>query len=192
MSPFRPPSEFETHGLRLRRFEPTDAVQLFHALLGDPRVTEWLTIPTHRSVEESAAYIEVSIRCWEKGYTFIWGAFGKNDGRLCALIELSPKLPRVEFGLLTSQQPGHVRRRDVLRAVRTVIDWAMDQSQVGLLYACCAPEGKAASAMSKLGFTFEARLVNWEERPNQPRTCGDSLIFCKTNPPYALRAPRTK
>lgn len=183
MTAFRPPACIETDELILRPFMLADADQIYYAFCSDPRVTEWLPMPTHRSVEQTRAYIGWCVLGWERGVTFTWGLFGKTDGRLCALIELNVLLPRVELGVVTSSRPGHVRRKAGLSVLKKLTEWLIGQPQIHRLYACCAPEGKAAATMERLGFKFEGRLPNWEPRPNRNLSAGDVLMFAKTKPP---------
>jgi len=61
----------------------------------------------------------------------------------------------------------------------------MAQPQIFRVDAYCAPQGAAASTMSKLGFVLEGRLLNWEARPNRNLPAGDSLLFAMTRAPIA-------
>ncbi len=53
-----------TPRLVLRRFVPEDAEPMFRNWAGDPRVTEYLTWPTHPDIDASRSVIEH----WVKGY----------------------------------------------------------------------------------------------------------------------------
>ena len=46
MGSFSPPRLIETEHLWLRALVDSDAEQVFHALFGDPQVTEWLPMRT--------------------------------------------------------------------------------------------------------------------------------------------------
>lgn len=177
------PEWIESDELILRPYTLADADQVYYALFSDPAVTEFLPMPTHRSVDDTRVYLNACIANWEgRGPTRTWGIFAKADGRLCASIELNIFLPRVEFGVAISHRPGHQRRRAGLAVLRKLIDWLMAQPGVYRLYACCDPQGKAAGTMERLGFVFETRLTNWEPRPNRNLSAADALVFVKTKP----------
>jgi [ribosomal protein S5]-alanine N-acetyltransferase len=188
MGSFSPPRLIETEHLWLRALVDSDAEQVFHALFGDPQVTEWLPMRTLESVDDARTYIRKLHRGWERGTLFTWGLEDKKTGHLCALIELRPNLPRIELGVVTSQRPTHRRRRAGLVALRKLVDWVMIQPGVYRLYACCSPQGHSAPVMEKLGFVLEGRLVNWDARPNLGMQVDDSLIFALTRQPEAQAA----
>jgi len=185
MHAFYPPRFIESDELLMRPFVEDDAQELFDALLGDPAVTEWLVVPTHRSVADSRSFIESCRSGWVRRTRFTWALQDKASQRIVAAIDLKPALPRVEIGVITSQRPGHQRRRAGLQTLRKFIDWLMAQPQIFRVDAYCAPQGAAASTMSKLGFVLEGRLLNWEARPNRNLPAGDSLLFAMTRAPIA-------
>ncbi|UEP39272.1 GNAT family N-acetyltransferase [Burkholderia ambifaria] len=180
MNTFCPPTIIETDALRLRPLVDADADALFHALLGDPAVTEWLPFPTHRNVVQTRAFIRHCRLGWSSKTRFTWAMEDLQTGRLVAAIDLAPAPPRAEIGVVTSRCEGHRRRRAGLAALLMLIDWLLTQPQLYRIHAYCAPEGPAASTMSRLGFTLEARLTNWEPRPNRNLAAGDALLFAIT------------
>jgi RimJ/RimL family protein N-acetyltransferase len=183
MNGFSPPRVIETGEIRLRPFVDADAGTLFHVLLGDPAVTEWLPLRTHRNVEESRAFIRVCELGWTRATRCTWALEDSATGHLLAAIELVPHLPRAELGVIISRRDGHRRRRASLAALLKLIDWLMTQPQLCRLHAYCAPQGRAASTMARLGFTLEGQLTNWEPRPNRGLAAGDALLFALTRAP---------
>lgn len=189
MDRFVPPRVIDIDEIRLRPFVDADADALFHTLLGDAAVTEWLPLPTHRSVDESRAFIRLCEEGWMRSAHFTWALEDRPGRRLLAAIELVPSLPRAELGVIISRRDGHRRRRASLVALLKLIDWLMAQPQLCRLNAYCAPQGLAASTMTRLGFTLEGRLRHWEARPNRAEQAGDALLFAITREPGAHLAP---
>lgn len=184
MAPFEIPQWIESDALIVRPFTPADADQAYYALFSDPAIMEFLPMRTHQSVAETHVYLNASIANWEsKGPVRTLGMFSKVDGRLCGSIELHINLPRVELGFAVSRRPGYQRRRASLAILRKLIDWLMAQPQIYRVYACCDPQGQAAVTMERLGFTLEARLTNWEPRPNRNASVADALMFAMTKAP---------
>jgi RimJ/RimL family protein N-acetyltransferase len=182
MEPFVPPRFIETDDLLLRPFAEGDAPQFFHALFGDPDVTEWLPTRTLESVDDARTMIRKMEAGWARGSCFAWALEDKQTGRICAMIEVRPSLPRVELGVAISMRDSHRRRRAGLIALRKLIDWIMTQPNVHRLYACCSPQAKSTPVMEKLGFKLEGRLVNWDARPNAGVAVDDALMFAMTKP----------
>jgi RimJ/RimL family protein N-acetyltransferase len=182
MEPFVPPRFIETDDLLLRPFAEGDAPQFFHALFGDPDVTEWLPTRTLESVDDARAMIRKMEAGWARGSCFAWALEDKATGRISAMIEVRPCLPRVELGVAISMRANHRRRRAGLIALRKLIDWIMTQPDVHRLYACCSPQAQSTPVMEKLGFKFEGRLVNWDARPNAGLAVDDALMFAMTKP----------
>lgn len=189
MERFVPPRVIDIGEIRLRPFVDADADALFHTLLGDAVVTEWLPLPTHRSVDESRAFIRSCEEGWMRAARFTWALEDRASRTLLAAIELVPSLPRAELGVIISQRDGHRRRRASLTALLKLIDWLMAQPPLCRLNAYCAPQGLAASTMTRLGFTLEGRLPHWEARPNRAEQAGDALLFAITRAPGACVAP---
>jgi len=182
MERFDPPRFIETDHLLLRPFAEGDAPQFYHALFGDPEVTEWLPTPTLESVDDARTMIRKMQLGWERKTCFAWALEDKRTGHLTAMIEIRPSLPRVEIGVAISMRETHRRRRAGLLALRKLIDWIIDQPGVHRLYACCSPQAASTPVMEKLGFRFEGCLRNWDARPNAGLEIDDALMFALTKP----------
>lgn len=182
---FRPPLVIESEKILLRPPREDDCVAVFRNLLGDPEVTRWLSFTRHHSEEESLAAIRRYRYNWHTGVSYAWVAQIKAGGSIAGIIEMQPHLPRVEIGVISSNRPEFRRRSAGLQVLRKLIDWTFTHPEVHRVHAFCAPEGRAATAMGRLGFRLEARLSNWEYRPNgeNPAALGDSLLFAMMREP---------
>ncbi|WP_206956925.1 GNAT family N-acetyltransferase [Trinickia acidisoli] len=190
--PFEPFERFETERLLLRPLAPDDCQALFEQMLSDPETTRDLTWERYTDAWQTHEYITDAMAGWRYRTRFRYGLFGKDDGRLCAVIDLTPRLPRVELGVITSRQGGNRRRRDALAALRQVLDWLMEQPGVYRIFAYCAVDGRAYSVMERLGFTREGTIVNYEARPNRRVIAGDSYLYAMTRqapPPEPIEDP---
>ena len=183
MRAFVPPDVIDADAIRLRKFVETDAHAAYEVLFGDPAVTEWLPSATHRTVDDTRSYIALCERGWSAGLCYTWALEDRESGHLLGAIELRPSPPRVEIGVVISRREGHRRRRASLAALLKLIRWILAQPQICRVYACCAPGGEAAKTMTRLGFTYEGRLSNWEARPNRGLAADDSLMFALTRAP---------
>ncbi|MFT5873248.1 MAG: ribosomal-protein-alanine N-acetyltransferase [Clostridium sp.] len=91
----------ETERLRLRKFELTDAEDMFKNWASDDEVTQFLTWPTHKDVEVSRRVLET----WVKGYSddknYQWCIELKSTGEAIgsiAVVEYKENIEAVEIG----------------------------------------------------------------------------------------------
>lgn len=186
---FAPLERMETPQLVLRPLTLADAPALFDQMLGDAGTMHDLPVPRHRSVEESTAFVDEALRGWQDGTLIRYALECRETGRLTALIELKPALPRIEVGVIISRHGGARRRRAGVLALQDLLDWLIEQPGVYRLFACCAVDGAAHSSMERLGFVQEALLRNHEPRPNRGLVADDSYLYALTRAVPALPEP---
>ncbi|MFP6560956.1 GNAT family N-acetyltransferase [Paraburkholderia sp. B3] len=178
--PFKPLDRMETERLLLRPLAPEDCQALFEQMLGDPETMQDLALQRHADAWMTHDYITESMLGWRFGTRFRYGLFGKDDGALSAIIELTPRLPQIELGVVISRSGGNRRRRDGIVALRQLLAWLIAQPGIYRVFACCAVDGRAYSAMERLGFTREGVMVNYEARPNRGLVAADSYLYAMT------------
>lgn len=72
----------ETERLILRKFTENDAEAVFWNWASDDEVTKYLTWPTHRSVENSAGYLDFCLGTYKENNAYQWGIELKETGEL--------------------------------------------------------------------------------------------------------------
>ncbi|MFM0081606.1 GNAT family protein [Paraburkholderia sediminicola] len=179
---FIPLDSMETPYLRLRPLTLADAPALFDQMLGDAATMRDLPVLRHTGVAQTAEFVDEALRGWDDGSLIRYTLECTETGRLTALIELKPTLPRVEIGVIISRHGGARRRRAGVLALQELIDWLIEQPGVYRVFACCAVDGAAHSSMERLGFVQEARLTNHEPRPNRGLAAADSYLYALTRP----------
>jgi [ribosomal protein S5]-alanine N-acetyltransferase len=97
------------------------------------------------------------------------------------MIELRLNPPKADF--------GYVLRRScwglgyATEAVSAVVQWAIKQPTIFRVWATCHPDNKRSiRVLEKSGLHLEAKLINWEARPNLGEQAGDSLAYSLTRP----------
>ncbi|CAN7582486.1 GNAT family N-acetyltransferase [Trinickia sp. LjRoot230] len=187
MLPFRAPQLIETDELFLRPPTPDDAQALFDEMFSDVETMRFLPFPRHAELSDTLEYIEESKQGWESGTMLRWVLADKATGKLAGLFQLEPRPPRAEIGLITSRVGGTRRRRAWVKMLRRMLKWLIAQPSIYRVTACCATDGPAQSFMEKLGFTLEAKLTNYESRPNIGLIAGDSYLYAMTR---TIRLPK--
>ncbi|WP_193727492.1 GNAT family N-acetyltransferase [Paraburkholderia atlantica] len=179
---FKPFETMSAHGLIARPLTPDDCPTLFEQMFSDHETMLDLVTPRHTDAWATHEYITESMTGWQYGLRYRYGLFDEDDGALTAIVELTPRLPQVELGVMISRQGGSRKRRTGILALRIILDWLIAQPGVYRVSACCAVDGRAHSSMERLGFCREGTMVNYEARPNRGLVAGDSYLYALTRP----------
>lgn len=149
----------ETDRLILRKMSPDDAEAMF-AYASDPEVTRYVTWETHRSIEDSRAFLELALGKYESGEEPDWGIVSKGDGRFvgaCGIVGWETEHARAEVGFVLSRE--YWGRGLMSEAVRTMLSFGFERMGLNRIEARCVAENVAsARVMEKAGMTHEGTL----------------------------------
>jgi [ribosomal protein S5]-alanine N-acetyltransferase len=149
----------ETERLILRKMAPSDAEAVF-AYASDPEVTRYVIWETHRSIEDSRAFLELESSKRESGGEPEWGIVYKGDHRFigtCGIVSWDPDHARAELGYVLSRD--YWGRGLMAEAVRAVISFCFQRMNLHRIEARCTAENAAsARVMEKAGMTHEGTL----------------------------------
>jgi len=181
----QPPEHFETERLLLRPVERGDADSIF-GYSGSKAATQWMRFARHTTRDEAVAFAERCVRCWTDGSAYPWVVASKKSGEFLGALELRVNPPKADFGYIFCER--FWGRGFATEAVKPVVDWAIAQPEIFRVWATCHPDNaRSANVLRKAGLTFEARLENWEARPQCDEPAGASLMFAKTKLPLKIR-----
>ena len=173
----------ETSRLRLRTPRPTDAQSIFDRYASDPRVTRYLGWPTHRTIDDTRAFLTFCDAEWARWPIGPLLIESLADGTLLGSTGLGFETPQqASTGYVLAYDAwGFGYATEALRAVR---DRA---AELGLerVYALCHPAHRAsARVLEKCGFLSEGTLPGFAQFPNlAPGVQAD--VLC-----YAMRYPK--
>jgi ribosomal-protein-alanine N-acetyltransferase len=149
----------EMERLILRKMAPSDAEAVF-AYASDPEVTRYVIWETHRSIEDSRAFLELESSKRESGGEPEWGIVYKGDHRLigtCGIVSWDPDHARAELGYVLSRD--YWGRGLMAEAVRAVISFGFQRMNLNRIEARCTAENAAsARVMEKAGMTHEGTM----------------------------------
>lgn len=156
---FTDPPELETEQLLLRKMRPDDAGEIF-AYASDPEVTRYMRWETHRTIDDSRAYLDLVAGKYEGGGEPDWGIVYKESGRFigtCGFTEYSPEHSRIELGYVLAKE--FWGRGIMPEAVRAMIRFGFEDLGLNRIEARCIAENVAsASVMEKAGMSYEGTL----------------------------------
>ncbi|HEX2182577.1 MAG TPA: GNAT family protein [Rubrobacteraceae bacterium] len=162
--PFEDLPELETGRLLLRKMRLDDAPAMF-AYASDPEVTRYVLFETHRSVEDSEAFLRLAVEGYERGDFGGWGVVLKDSGSFVGTCGVDmgyvPEHARAELGYVLSRE--HWGKGLMPEAVRAVIRFGFGRMELNRIQARCMIENTAsARVMEKAGMTYEGTLREHE------------------------------
>jgi ribosomal-protein-alanine N-acetyltransferase len=148
------PTQLQTARLILRQPSMSDAVAIFERYASHAEVTRYLGWPRHRSVHDTAAFLQFSAQQWEQWPAGPYLIVSATDGQL---------LGGTGFGFQTPHEAmtGYVLARDAwgkgfaTEALTAIVDVAA-QIGVARLFALCHPEHlPSRRVLEKCGFQLD-------------------------------------
>jgi ribosomal-protein-alanine N-acetyltransferase len=167
----------ETSRLVLRKPSPADAEAVLSRYAGDPEVTRFLSWPTHRTVEDTRAFLEYSDAEWTRWPAGPYLIESREGARLLGGTGLAFETPfRAATGYVLAREAwGLGYATEALQAIVALAG----KLDVRRLYALCHPDHPASRrVLEKCGFSHEGRLRSFAEFPNlEPGRPGDVLCY---------------
>lgn len=158
-------AEIETPRLLIRRPEAGDAEAIFLAYASDPMVTRYMAWPTHRSVEDTRAFLTYCDTQWTEWPASAYQIIRRVDGRLIGGTGL-------DFASPTDAETGYVLAVEAWgqgyasEALGAMVALAK-QLGVSRLTAGCHPEHTASiRVLEKQGFRLVERVARNSGFPN--------------------------
>ncbi len=153
------PHIIETDRLTLRRLSMADDVAMFD-YASNPEVTRHVSFPTHRSIEDSRAFLKIVMAQYEQNEPSVYGIILRETGNLIGTIGLlnwSRVHFRTEIGYALGQP--YWNQGIVSEATRALIDHLFTHIDLVRIEAQCKLENiGSAKVMEKVGMTFEGVL----------------------------------
>ena len=158
-------SEIHTDRLVLRRPQRTDVPALFDAFCADPEVTRWLSWATHRSTEDTHAFIDASDADWSRSPSGPMLILTRHDGELIGSTGVAFETP-------TRASTSYVLRRSVWgrgyasEAMASMVVLSEQHDVVRLQVICHVDHLASARVLEKSGLLFEGILRAHTVFPN--------------------------
>lgn len=147
----------ETPRLILRRFTLDDAQAMYDNWASDPVVTQYLTWPTHGSVEISQLVLADWVSHYDEESYYQWAivpkAFGQPIGSIAA-VHTNDRVGKVEIGYCIGR--SWWRQGIMTEALGAVIDFFLNEVGVSRVEACHDPNNPhSGDVMKKCGMIYE-------------------------------------
>jgi [ribosomal protein S5]-alanine N-acetyltransferase len=155
-SNIKAPETLETDRLLLRRPKPRDAQAIFDRYASDREVTRYLSWPTHRSLADTLAFLDMSDAEWHRWPAGPYLVFTRDSGS--PILIGSTGLMHKSAALAIT---GYVFARAVwglgyaTEALQAMVDLAQQIGVKRLEAMCHAEHAPSAHVLEKCGFTRE-------------------------------------
>jgi ribosomal-protein-alanine N-acetyltransferase len=173
------PRQLITERLRFRRPSSGDAEAIFRRYAGSPEVTRYMSFRTHRTVEDTRAFLASADAGWNAATDFAYLIERRGDGLLLGGTGLHIERPhRYATGYILARDAwGHGYATEALTAMLAL---AFHRPDVRRVYAECDAEHVAsARVMEKCGMQREGVLRKHSVLPNLSREPRDMLCYAK-------------
>ena len=178
----RAPESLETSRLFLRRPAHADAESIFRRYASDPVVTRYLSWPTHRTVEDTHAFISWDGNEWQTWPGGSYLIFPRGEDHLLGGTGLSFKSASVAV-------TGYVFAQDAwgqgfaTEALQAMVGVARLSGVKRLEAVCHAQHAASARVLEKCGFVREKIDAAQSEFPNLiPKTLSDVFAYAREVP----------
>lgn len=146
----------ETQRLILRKIDKNDAHNMFH-YGSNTRVSEKVTWETHKTLEDTEAFIEFVLKGYDEKKMALWGIELKDSGQLIGTIDfvaINNKHKNGEIGYVLS--PEHWGQGITTEASQRVLEFGFRELGLVRIQARCFTENIGSQrVMEKAGMSFE-------------------------------------
>ena len=171
-----PPEILETERLRLRKPVLEDVEEIFRQYAQDAEVTKYVSWRAHESKDETREFLQGCLQAMACRKSFHWVIARKDDHQLLGMMAARVDGHKWELGYVLAR--GHWGRGYMTEAVKALVDWAVQQSEIYRVWAVCDVDNSAsARVMEKAGMRREGILRRWSVHPNMSDQPRDSYCY---------------
>jgi ribosomal-protein-alanine N-acetyltransferase len=167
------PEKIETSRLLLRRLRYEDAEEIFYTYASKPEATKYMAWPTHRSVEDTRAFLLYAIDGWNKGIDYTYAIRLKETNRFSGSFGLLHEFGKIQFGyILTPSSWGNGYATEVCSRMMSLLKLLPGIYRVSTFVD--SDNISSIKVLAKSGLKEEARLKQWfrfVNQGNQPKDC---------------------
>jgi [ribosomal protein S5]-alanine N-acetyltransferase len=175
MNPLSMPPKLETERLFLQRLKYEDAEEIFYAYASKPEATQYLSWPTHQSIDETRTFLKYAVESWNYGTDYSYSIRLKN-GILIGSIGIINDNGKVQLGYVVS--PNHWRNGYTTEACMKVLNILQDFKELYRIGTFVDAENIASvRVLIKCGMVEEAHLPKWFRFINQNNRPKDCILF---------------
>jgi ribosomal-protein-alanine N-acetyltransferase len=165
-----------TQRLRLVRLRYEDAEEIFYSYASKPEATQYVSWPTHQSIDDTRRFLEFAVPSWDKGTDYSYGIRLKADNRLIGSFGIINESGRIQFGYTLS--PSYWNKGYATEACSRMIGLLKTMKGIRRIGTFVDLDNVASMrVLLKSGLTQEGILQHWMKFPNQENKPKDCAVF---------------
>ena len=170
------PEKTETDRLLLHRLKYEDAEEIFYTYASKPEVTRFVSWPTHKSLQDTNAFLRYAVNAWDEGTDYSFAVRLKDNNRLIGSIGVINENGKLQFGYVFS--PTQWNKGYATEVCVCLMNFLRTQRGVYRIQSFVDAENvSSAKVLIKSGLVEEARLVRWFRFVNQNNEAKDCILF---------------
>ena len=171
------PESFELTNIWLRRPRLSDAPSIFE-YGSDPEVARFADWPRLTSLEPLLETLSRREILWNEGLEYYWIITLKDSDKAIGAISCRIAENAAEIGYLLNRK--YWGRGYATQAARAIVDWALSQAEVSLVWATCDVENVASiRVLERIGMHREKILPNYRIRPQISGQARDAYLYVR-------------
>ncbi|MFZ6013552.1 MAG: GNAT family N-acetyltransferase [Bacteroidota bacterium] len=170
------PEKIETQRLLLQRLRYEDAEEIFYSYASKPDATRYMSWPTHRSVDDTRAFLRYALASWNDGTDFSFSIRLKQSHQFIGCFGVMHDNGKIQFGYVIS--PTHWNSgyaTEACQKMMAVLKTFPGVYRVGTFVD--SDNIRSIKVLLKSGLIEEARLSKWFRFVNQNNEPKDCLLF---------------
>ena len=170
------PDHIVTERLSLRRLRYEDAEEIFFTYASKPEVTRFVSWPTHRTLQDTKAFLRYAINGWDSGTDYSFAIRLLESNRLIGSIGVINENGKLQFGYVFS--PTQWNKGYATEVCLTLMSLLRNQKGVYRIQSFVDVENVSSErVLIKSGLVEEARLPRWFRFVNQDNEAKDCILF---------------
>jgi [ribosomal protein S5]-alanine N-acetyltransferase len=167
------PEKLDSKRFYLERLRYEFAEEIFFAYASKPEVTPYLSWPTHKTIQDTRAFLQYIVNAWNQGTDYAYAIRLRDSNRLIGSIGVVNEAGKVQFGYVLS--PTFWNQGYATEATALVLNKLRQLPGIYRIWTFVDADNLAsARVLLKCGLVEEARLSKWfrfVNQGNQPKDC---------------------
>lgn len=167
------PERLDSKRVYLERLRYEFAEEIFHSYASKPEATQYVSWPTHQSLNDTRSYLQYAVAAWKQGTDYSYVVRLRDSGRLIGSIGCLNDSGKIQFGYILN--PLFWNQGYATEVAMVLLSTLRQLSGIYRIWTFVDADNQAsARVLLKCGLEEEARLVNWYRfvnQGNQPKDC---------------------
>jgi len=165
-----------TKRLKLQRLKYEDAEEIFYTYASKSEATQYVSWPTHQSIDDTRQFLKFAVPAWEDGTDYSYGIRLRADNRLIGSFGVINEVGRIQFGYILS--PSHWNNGFATEACVGMVNILKQQVGVKRIGTFVDLDNTASMrVLVKSGLAQDGILQQWMKFPNQNNKSKDCAVF---------------